>query len=327
MTIMFKQLFFVITIILSQKVFSQDKTLGMTSPIHEKYVGKIVFTGDEKNIEKQQENEAGFKTEFNLGEPIFFRVYLKDALLNTLRPLSKAFSKSANKTAFESASKFMLKVYLDGIFLDSLPSANLKADEFDVESKITWTTFRGALKSTDGSAYIGTSVYKEILWNYNRLLVTGKHKLKIEVYPSCSSLGNDGKTVEGAIMASGEIVLNINGNIGDKNDPNICMPKSLMSDKELENSVSNIYLKEKKSPALSVIITSPKWEVTQNKYTGRPTSRKVDVVIGYKEGNLCFKQSYFVTQQYDGNTYIKDVSLGIYMPYPREISCKCLETK
>lgn len=324
---MLKQLFLAITILLTQSIFSQDKTLGMTSPTHEKYVGKIVFTGDEKNIEKQKENEAGFKTEFNLGEPIFFRVYLKDALLNTLRPLSKAFSKSANKTTFESASKFTLKVFLDGKFLDSLPSANLKSDEFDLESKMTWTTFRGALKSSDGSTYIGTLIYKEILWNYNRLLVTGKHKLKIEVYPSCSSLGNDGKTIEGTMMASGEIVLNVNGNIEDKNDPNICMPKSLMSDTELEKSISSLYLKEKKSPALSVKITSPKWEIIQNKYTGRPTSRKVDVVIAYKEGNICFKQSYFVTQQYDGSGYTKDVALGIYMPYPKEISCKCLETK
>lgn len=321
---MHKQLFIVVAVLLLQSVYSQDKTLGMTSPIHEKYVGKIVFTGDEKNIEKQKENEAGFKTEFNLGDPIYFRAYLKDAMLNTLRPLAKASS----QTVFDRDSRFILKVYIDGKYLDSLFSARLSEDEFSNNAKTTWTTFRGALKSADNSVYIGTYMFKELLTKYERLLASGKHKLKMEVYPSYEPVGVPDKPVEGPLMASGEITLNITGSAIDKNDPNVCMPMSKMKDAEFEKSIYTGYTNAYKKTALSVKITSPQWDIVQSKYTGIATQRTVDVFIGYKEGSKCYKRAYLVIQKYNGHEYVKDIIFETNMQNPeREINCKCLETK
>lgn len=321
---MLKQLFLAAAILLLQSTYSQDKTLGMTSPIHEKYVGKIVFTGEEKNIEKQKENEAGFKTEFNLGDPIYFRAYLKDAMLNTLRPLAKASS----QTVFERDSRFILKVYIDGKYLDSLFSARLSEDEFSNNAKTTWTTFRGALKSIDNSVYIGTYMFKELLTKYERLLTSGKHKLKIEVYPSYEPVGVPDKSIEGPLVASGEITLNVNGSAIDQNDPNVCMPQSKMKDAELEKSIYSGYTNAYKKTALSVKITSPQWEIVQSKYTGLPTQRTIDAVIGYKEGGKCYKRAYLVIQKYNGHEYVKDIIFESNMQNPeREINCKCLESK
>ncbi|MBL7934277.1 MAG: hypothetical protein JNM51_00530, partial [Bacteroidia bacterium] len=163
---MLKQLFLVITFFSLHTAFSQDNTIGITSPIHQKYIGKIAFSNNDNDLAKGKENEAGFKSEFNLGEPIYFRVYLKDALLNTLRPITK-FN---DQNTFNRDSRFTLKVYLDGKHLDSLFSASLQSDDFYEDDKKTWTTFRGAFKSVDNSVYIGTYMFKELLTKYERLL-------------------------------------------------------------------------------------------------------------------------------------------------------------
>lgn len=321
---MLKQLLLVITVFLVRTSYSQDQTLGITSPIHEKYMGKIVFSGEEKNIAKGSEIEAGFKSEFNLGEPIYFRVYLKDALLNTLRPITKF---SDNYT-FIRDSRYALKVYIDGKYLDSLFTAKLPADEFSENGKKTWTTFRGSLKSADGATFIGTYMFKDLLTKYERLLKAGKHKLKIEVYPSYEPFGVDDKPVFGQMMASGEITLNVNGSAIDKNDPNVCMPIAKMKDAELEKRIYSSYLSAYKNTALAVKIVSTQWEIVQSKYTGIPTKRTIDVNIGYKASGKCYKRTYLVIEQYNGHEYVKDIIFESNMQNPeKEISCTCLEGK
>lgn len=319
---MIRSFVFVFTFLCGASLFAQDVTLGVTSPIHQKYQGKIVFTSNDNDITKQKENEAGFKTEFNLGDPIYFRVYLKDALLNTMRPLANVSS----STILTRDSRWILKVYLDGKYLDSLYTAKLPADEFSDNAKTTWTTFRGALKSADNSVYLGTIVFKELLTKYDRLLTSGKHKLKIEVYPSFDPVESAYKQVTGPLMASGEITLTVSGSAIDKNDPSVCMPLAKMSDAELEKHIIASYAKAYNNTALSMKITSAQWEIVNNRYTGLPTKRTLDINVGYKANGKCYKRAYLAIQQYDGRTYLKDIVFESNMQNPeKEINCKCLE--
>ena len=57
-------------------------TEGISSPLHQKYMGKIVFAGTDTDIKKAQENEAAFISKATLGNPVYFRVYMDNSLTN-----------------------------------------------------------------------------------------------------------------------------------------------------------------------------------------------------------------------------------------------------
>lgn len=297
---------------------------AISGPAHEKYMGKIVFTGDDVNIARGKENEAGFKNEFNLGDPIYFRVYMQDALLNFLRP----YVKGVDDYMFTRDSRFILKVYLDGKYLDSLYKAKLKFDEFAEAEKKTWTTFRGALKSTDNSVYIGTYMYKEFLTKYERLLTPGSHKLTIEVCPEFAPFDPRYKAYLGDVVARGEITLNVKGSAIDPNDPNTCMPLSKMDDKELTKQIRETYTKLYGVKALSARILTPQWTIERSKYTELIKRRSLEVSIGYNQGGKCYRRAYMLYQEYDGRNFMKDLTFETNMQNPPyEINCKCLPTE
>jgi uncharacterized protein YeaO (DUF488 family) len=71
---------------------------GMTSAVHEKYAGKIVFSN--KPVPLGSEKASNFIQNYDLGDDLYFRVYLKESKKNAF---------SANTLAEQSGKHFVLK--------------------------------------------------------------------------------------------------------------------------------------------------------------------------------------------------------------------------
>jgi hypothetical protein len=304
---------------------SRMKTDSITSTIHAKYLNKIVFATDVKSLEKQKEIESDFKTEFNFGEPIYFRAFMDNSMFNYVRPLVS----SSWDNELRNNITYAFKVYIDNVMLENLTSDILSRREFENSEKDKLTTFKGALKSSDNSLFIGMNMFRDVLIKHENKLSIGKHKLKIEIYPYYHSPGK-GENIKGNTVASGEITLNVKTSVIDLTDTRMCMPNAVMQDKELTNRIASDYFKAYQVKADAVKILSSKWEVQRNKYTSVIERRTLDVSIGYKDPktNLCYKRNYLINQEYVGGKFLDGINFFTDMQNPElEISCKCLQKK
>ncbi len=301
----------------------ERKNEGITSPLHQKYLSKIVFAPDAQSLDKQKEVESNFKTEFNLGDPIHFRAYFDNSLTNYVNKLSK----NQSDINLEKRTTYLLKFYIDNKYVENLTEERVPRNQFTLDEKHSRTTFRGALKSVNNAIYIGLYAFNEILIKHESTLSSGKHQLKLEILPTYDS-PNDGFLI-GDIIASGEITLNVKGSVIDPNDTRMCMPIDKMKDELLTKQIAKDYLKNFQITADDVRILTTTWEIQRNKYTSVIEKRTIDVAIGYKDPKtgVCNKQNYLASQEYVGGKFLDEFSFyGNMQNLPQEISCKCLQT-
>jgi len=306
--------------------YAQSKkvaTDGITSPRHQKYLNKIVFASKTESLAFKEEIETDFKNDFNLGEWIYFRVYLDNSLLNYLSPLVKETDDAMGKN-----TTFKMVFYIDNTLIENLKNDNISLTELSPSEKGTRTTFKGAFKSEyDADEMIGKEVFKEIVRKQDAKLTAGKHQLRMEIIPIYIDPVNPNNSVKGNVVASGSITLNVKEVIINPADPNVCMPKAVKSDPALEAKMSKYYFSEFKTKCDVVKIYSDNWVIEKNKRTGVNMSRHIDAYFGYKDANgACYKQLYIVSQEFDGTKFVDKMDfLGNY--FPTEINCKCLQIK
>lgn len=305
-----------------QKSITDD---GISGPIHKKYLNKIIFVSEENSMKFQGEIESNFKNEFNVGEPIYFRPYLEKSIFNYMRPLVKDES-DFNVT---SNSSIAFNFYIDNVLLENLDENFLTRSQLTSDQKNTWTSFTAAFKTSDNKVIIGVNAFNDVLRKCESKLTSGKHKFKIEIYPMYFSSGRV-ENIKGAVIASGEITLNVKGSVIDPNDTKMCMPASNMKDDALTKKIARDYLKSFQVNADAVRILSTSWEVQRNKYTSVIEKRTIDVAIGYKDPKtgVCNKRNVLASQEYAGGKFLDEFSFyGDNQNPSQEISCKCFQTQ
>lgn len=304
---------------------SNKSKADVTSPSHEKYMNKVVFASKNLSLNKGQEIESDFGTEFNIDDLIYFRVYLDNTLTNYLSPLVKESNDVISKN-----STFRLDFYIDNVLVEDLTSSNIPLNTFTPEEKATWTTFKGAFKSEyEKEDMVGKNVFKELIRKQESKLTPGKHQLKMEVSPIYIDPVDPTKNSKGSVIATGNITIIAKEVIIDPYDPIVCIPKSNMNDAALETKIANYYLKKFKTTSDVVRTQSSDWAIEKNKYTGLIVRRKIDVYIGYKSAEgVCYKVLKGVSQEYLGGKYNDDLIFEEYTRYlPVEVNCKCLQKK
>jgi hypothetical protein len=322
-----RALLFALLIYVGNNVNAQKKieTEGITSPTHQKYVNKIVFSSDfDPTLSKSGEVEANFKSEFSATSPIYFRAYFDNSIYNYLRPLVKG---KAASDPYNYALGF--NFYIDNSLLEKI-TANYDKEFPDVQ-KQTFTTYRGALKTLDIGKNLGREQFKEVLNNYAGLLSKGKHKIKVEIYPLFINPDNK-EITKGSVIASGEFTLNAESGAVNSDDESSCLAKNVMNDIGLIKNIAQTLSKGnsfKVSPNDVRILTNA-WIIDRNKITGVIERRRIEVLFGYKKttDNKCYRANYTISQTYVGNrftdelTYKHEGTIGLEMG---EIDCKCLK--
>lgn len=323
-----KRVLFIILLICINNIINAQKnveTEGITGPIHQKYMNKIVFSSDfDPTLSKSQEIEANFKSELNDANSIFFRAYFDNSVYNYLRPGIKGKIAS---DPYNYALGF--NFYIDNVLADKVTSSYDK--EFPDIQKQTWTTYRGALKTLEIGKNLGQNQFKEVLNNYSDLLSKGKHKIKVEIYPLFINPDNKAIT-KGNIIASGEFTLNAENSKINVDDEGSCLSKNVMNDSNLIKNIAQALSKGKdfKVSANDVRILSDNWIIDRNQYSGIIERRRVEVLFGYKKtsDNKCYRTGYTISQNYMGNKFTNELTYsneGSVIMQMGEISCKCLK--
>ena len=291
---------------------AQDNpTQGVTGPVHAKNMGKIVFASGVEALTFQKENEAAFGTTFTLGKPIYFRAYMANSLSNLVQRLLPDISREI----IDTHAVYKMKFYLDG----AMAYENVLRD-FTEEQK-QYTSFKGALQS-EGEEYNGGDLFRLFVAENETKLTKGAHKLKIELTPFIDYP----EEKEGAVMAAGEIALNVGASTANASDTKTCLPATGMKDAALEAKMMEAFKAKGWSEKPSAVrITGSRWNIIHHEVSGVILKRSVSAVVAstLKNGG-CQYQSFLFSEEYDGTAY-QDAVFMDGIGSPTTMPCGCLK--
>lgn len=260
--------------------------MGITNPIHEKYVNQIVWSNNKISFENP--DEQSFKTKFNAGEKIYGRFYLSESMQN--------FIYKQKKQEIGGFS-FYFDVYVDGVKQE--PMFNQTNIGSDYCKTTTWQIWVHVPREKDD--FGASADWVKIV---NKNMTPGEHNVKFDLRVK----GYDGVVVSGSLVY-------VKGNEKVKFGWNLNSYTSGMSDaaleaeilKTIQNHSTNVGWKEKFS---RVKIISSDWTIITKEYTGVIVGRSLQVncLATWPDG-YCTVQPFWFTQQYNGSGYSKSFFL------------------
>ncbi len=269
------------------------KTLGPSSELHKKSMGKVLFAPTLEALSFGKEIEAGLSNDYTFGDEIYTRVYMDNSLSNYF---IKAMP-TLDKALIDEKSYFTLHFFLDGV--EYYKKAMGKLD-FSKQEKHEWTSFKGALESKVLSNPLMRGEFKTFLRALNEKLSNGKHVVKITVHPTI----DNPTAVELPAVAAGEF--NYTVKTIDPKDESFCLRAAKMSLPALEAKILKTYKEEKgnsQNPKIARIISAD-WNVVKNKLTGILLRRTLDViVISINSENKYVYKNCTIKQEYVGNKF------------------------
>lgn len=291
---------------------------GVTSPLHQKYMGKIVFASSEAPIALQNENEAGFKSDFVLGQPLFWRVYMGNSLLNYAQRMLPREPYSILQTH----ARYRLNIYLNGqlAFTD-----HYSADVFEDEQKEKMTTFKDAFFAP-GQNFPSQAVFRAFLAKNENKLGNGTHKVRVDLLPYLDYPSE----ALGSVVASGSFELKVADSSVSANDADMCLPKAAMNDASLETAILAAFKakasqEQWKEQGRLTRITSPQWSVVKHRRTGQTIKRSLEAVVASSlPDGKCIYQTFGFSQDATGSSFQGHVYLD-GVGQKDNISCKCLK--
>ncbi|HLP12447.1 MAG TPA: hypothetical protein VK177_10985 [Flavobacteriales bacterium] len=274
----------------SQYKMPLDQDEGITGPLHQKYVGKIVFSKSE--IVKGSENEASFTNSFTLADNIYGRVYNKQSNSNYANNIGHIWG----------LSDFHYRLTIEGAPKNELLTYDWTNSGFDKEANKTWTTFQ--LGYSPDASHIKEYNKADINIMYENLyhLPEGSYKVKIDyIFDVPSDQEKTSATVgepmkwttkfgPEQLMASGEFTINV------KNSDKLAyakkvskpLPEASMNDAALEASMIKATTGKwaGQTPVKAVIIGDD-WVYLRDGW-GNITGRTIEaaVVIKYEKENM-----------------------------------------
>ena len=294
------------------------KDQGITNPLHEKNVGKIVFTRSDVSLEAL--TEANFVNAFKLGEKIYFRVYMKESGVRALRPLVDS---KISADLIGNSARYAWRFIVDGKVIE--PEVTRWGTIGDWTKFTTW---RGQFLAEQANLP-GTAAFREVISRAHSkgLLSAGNHQIKVEVAPRLP-MGEGKPEVLGPIVARGEFGLEVNSKSLRRGSDLVCPIKpSAMKDATLERSVLDLAKRtwnvSGHSP-VSAQILSDQWQILRHPISGIVTRRTIAAQIQSKGTDFCTVQGYQYAQNHDGSGFRGGEFHGAefrhtYMP------CSCLE--
>ena len=295
---------------------NRAKDEGITNPIHQKYIQKIVFSASE--ISKTNPNENAFTTDFQITNPIHFRIYLKECIFNT-------HVVAHEPSIIENQGGLWCKIYFDGkLVRDKSFALNGNAGKYvKPEEKKTLTTLGGILNFKDEN--LGSFEYIKTMIENEVIITPGKHTFKMEIYPRFMS--DKGPTNE--LLASGEFNLNVTNGFVDPSNYVVCMPTSKKKDPALEAKFTNrlkgfLVANNDKSVLKKFVLRSSEWEIEKNETTGRILSRTMYGAAGFSNNGKCYFKVFSFTQFWDGKNYQSTISVES-TGGEGDVFCDCLK--
>ncbi|MBL8241558.1 MAG: hypothetical protein JNM66_29305 [Bryobacterales bacterium] len=271
---------------------------GITGPLHEKHLRRVVFTKVDKGLAEIR--EADIVQEVTLGEPLFFRVFLEKSAAKLLKPKMPDMKEIdiANTVRwgvrFTAAGKAPVDVLMQNWGLAS--------------ELVKWTTWRGVMVKDGSTAIPGMDAFGEFVSRglIKGTLTPGKNVVKVEIYPIGfrNTAGKD-ERINGDVAASGQITLAYSGSITGASK--LCpQDQQRLRDPGLEGLILRTAQQKwnttEHKPA-AIRITHDGWTIFRNRLTGVVTHRSIDAIVMARGAEYCQWEGYAFTQQHVGNGF------------------------
>lgn len=300
---------------------------GITDPVHRAHLGQIVFTRSE--LDRNQMSEAALVSSFNLGDPIFFRVYMREPVIEQLKP------KLPGKTNYwvSRATRYKARFTVGGNVVDTNFRIWGKAGDHE-----TWTTWRGELLSRAEKFQPGTEIFREFLSRATRrgLMGVGTHQIKLEFIPYAINIDGDvnynGSSNEppvavGEVVATGEFSLTVRPGSYAKSDPKICGLPAAQSNPALEQQIlarARALWTRPEAPPARVVLTHPGWNFNRHPISGALLDRNIDAMILSRGRDYCDFQGYNYIQPNAGGFSAANARF-VSEPHNWMLPCSCLD--
>jgi phosphoenolpyruvate synthase/pyruvate phosphate dikinase len=285
---------------------------GITSDIHEKYIGKIMFAKD--IIPATGANESDFVSEFGISDFIYGRLYMPHSVENY--PIYENKSLVAGDTInpdHNNYGKFYYKLYVDGV-LDEWPVELVKLKDKKTTTYQVWI-------HPKPEHYKVSSSWERII----KSLTPGEHNFRVEMFGGSNNYQGGAEAIVAGefkiIKGSGE-----NFDYGKTFDG----VEAKMTDPDLEKEMlvaARDYAKVNnyKEDFQAVKIANRDWTIIYHELTGAVVRRIIDVhcLALWPDGH-CSTQKFVFGQEYMGKDFSNTVRFhGVtYGSYPENLNCK-----
>jgi hypothetical protein len=300
---------------------------GAFSALHQTHMNKVVFT--RTDLDRNYITEAALVDTFTLGDPIFFRVYMREPVIEQLK------LKLPGKSNYwvSMATRYRARFTVGSDVVETTFRIWGKAGDHE-----TWTTWRGELLSRAEKFQPGTEVFREFLSRATRrgLMGTGTHKIKLEIIPYAINIdgdvnyngsSNEAPVAVGDVVASGEFTLVVNPGSYSKADPKICAPVAGGSTPALEQQIlgrAKAMWTRPEAPPVRVALTYGGWSFNRHPISGAVLDRNIDTLIMSRGKDYCDFQSYKYIQPNVGGFSVANSSFESE-PHNWFMPCSCLD--
>lgn len=291
------------------------KDNGITNEFHKNHNKEIVFI--KKPLSNDEIKDEDIVTTYNYGEPLYFRVYLTRSLVNEVSLYIPSIDVWTDNTSY------ILEMTLDGKY-----STRVRLnDSFEKKEEESWTTWKAEFyhDKNNKDSFMDAG-FSEFILEHAQHLTIGEHEIEFKLFPRDGDYKTDrleGKDVKP--MASSVLKINFSKKLTDPDNPDICLPEGITSDKVLEEAMITAF-KDRgwTQTPLKARITG-EFYIVRNKYSGIVERKVIHGVVGYKGEEGCKYQTYSFAKEHDGSGFNGKLRLhGINSTY--RIPCDCLES-
>jgi hypothetical protein len=298
-----------------------EQDQGILNELHRANVGKVVFTREDMSV--QAITQAAFADNFDLGQPMFFRVYMARSAVNEM--MGKA-GVDPDRGLVASRIQYRARFTINGQTLDTT------FHYFgEIEERNRYTTWRGQFINRNPLAprVPGSEVLREFVTKglSKGLLRTGTTAaVKMEVIPMFTP--DNLAPVVGPTVATGTFNLRIPAGAISKSDPHICIPQGPRSPAIESAALAQArpaWLARDAQP-VAARMAMDGWEVTRNEFTSVPIDRKTTVLIVARNPEYCYSAQYSWTEPFAGSGFSTGSGSLAFLPFVRTyFPCSCLD--
>lgn len=300
---------------------------GAFSALHQAHMNQVVFTRTE--LDRDQMSEAALVDTFALGDPIFFRVYMREPVIEQL----KLQLPGKSNYWVSRATRYRARFTVGSDVVETTFRIWGKAGDHE-----TWTTWRGELLSRAEKFQPGTEVFREFLSRATRrgLMGTGTHKIKLEIIPYAINIdgsvningsSNEPPVAVGNVVASGAFTLVVKPGSYSKSDPKICGLEAAQSNPALEQQIlsrARALWTRPEAPPVKVVLTHSAWTFNRHPISGVILDRNIDAQIMSRGKDYCDFQGYNYIQPNAGG-YSPGNASFVSEPHNWYLPCSCLD--
>ncbi|MBL4668475.1 MAG: hypothetical protein JKY30_04355 [Flavobacteriales bacterium] len=284
----------------------EEREVRPFSKVQKKHYGEIMFSNS--HIAYMKEDESKFISKYNLGDPLYYRVYQTKTLEEGA--MEYFLKKEGKEVDYQEPEKY---TFLTVIKINGKEIATYEKDKLPKAQVTDWVGCSGYIVSSDkeknGGRGFLVPIFKRGIHGLGNKLVPGTYELEIDIYAVHFKMHEkltrkeEDRVVK---ISSGKLTLSVTAEGINKYTKNLCSlvkkPKNVRQNESLINKIKYDFEKATSKLKVEIIyMLDNDWYVRKNN-NGTIKDRAIIARVVYRkgDGSVWWKERQ-VKQKYLGN--------------------------